>query len=148
AEFVHVPYKGTAPALIDVMSGRVDVVYTTVVSGAAHIKAGRLKILAVAASKRQDVIPNVPTLLEEGIRNAEATVWFGVQVPAKTPHSIIARLNTGLNQAMKQQDVKTKLDQLGLVSAGGSPGDFSKFMQSEASRLKMLLKTKRVSMLN
>jgi tripartite-type tricarboxylate transporter receptor subunit TctC len=147
-EFVHVPYKGTAPALLDVMSRRVDVVYTTVVSGDAHIKAGRLKILAVAASKRQDVIPNVPTLQEEGIKNAEATVWFGVQVPAKTPHSIIAKLNAALNQAMGQQDVKIKLDQLGLVSAGGSSEDFSKFMQSEASRLQMLLKTKRVSMLN
>lgn len=148
AEFVYVPYKGTAPALVDVMARRVDVVYTTVVSGDAHIKAGRLKILAVAASKRQSVIPNVPTLQEEGIKNAEATVWFGVQVPAKTPHAIIAKLNAELNRALDQQDVKTKLDQLGLVSAGGSPGDFSKFMQSEASRLKMLLQTKRVGMLD
>ncbi len=148
AEFVHVPYKGTAPALVDVMARRVDVVYTTVVSGDAHIKAGRLKILAVAASKRQDVIPNVPTLQEEGIKNAEATVWFGVQVPARTPHAIVAKLNAELNRALDQRDVKTKLDQLGLVSAGGSPEDFSKFMQSEASRLKMLLRTKRISMLD
>ena len=148
AEFVHVPYKGTAPAFLDVLSRRVDVVYTTVVSGDAHIKAGRLKILAVAAAKRQAVIPNVPTLVEEGIRNAEATVWFGVQVPAKTPRSIIAKLNAELNRAMNQPDVKTKLDQLGLVSAGGSVEEFSKFMQGEADRLRMLIKTKRVSMLN
>ena len=148
AEFVHVPYKGTAPAFLDVLSRRVDVVYTTVVSGDAHIKAGRLKILAVAAPKRQSVIPNVPTLLEEGIRNAEATVWFGMQVPAKTPRSIIAKLNAELNKAMIQQDVKTKLDQLGLVSAGGSVEEFSKFMQGEADRLRMLIKTKRVEMMN
>ena len=145
---MHVPYKGTAPAFLDVLARRVDVVYTTVVSGDAHIKAGRLKILAVAAAKRQAVIPNVPTLVEEGIRNAEATVWFGVQVPAKTPRSIIAKLNAGLNRAMDQPDVKTKLDQLGLVSAGGSVEEFSKFMQGEADRLRMLIKTKRVSMLN
>ncbi|MGE0556973.1 MAG: Bug family tripartite tricarboxylate transporter substrate binding protein [Burkholderiales bacterium] len=148
AEFVHVPYKGTAPAFLDVFARRVDVVYTTVVSGDAHIKAGRIKILAVAAPKRQSVIPNVPTLLEEGIRNAEATVWFGVQVPAKTPRSIIAKLNAELNKAMAQPDVKARLDQLGLVSAGGSVEDFTKFMQNEADRLKMLLQTKRVSMLN
>lgn len=148
AEFVHVPYKGTAPAFLDVISRRVDVVYTTVVSGDAHIKAGRLKILAVAAPKRQGVIPNVPTLLEEGIRNAEATVWFGMQVPAKTPRPIIAKLNTELNKAMLQPDVKTKLDQLGLVSAGGSVEEFSKFMQGEADRLRMLIKTKRINMLN
>ena len=148
AEFVHVPYKGTAPAFLDVLSRRVDVVYTTVVSGDAHIKAGRLKILAVAAPKRQSVIPNVPTLLEEGIRNAEATVWFGMQVPAKTPRSIIAKLNAELNKAMIQPDVKAKLDQLGLVSAGGSVEEFSKFMQGEADRLRMLIKTKRVEMMN
>ncbi|MDH4150771.1 MAG: tripartite tricarboxylate transporter substrate binding protein [Betaproteobacteria bacterium] len=148
AEFVHVPYKGTAPAFLDVLSRRVDVVYTTVVSGDAHIKAGRLKILAVAAPKRQSVIPNVPTLLEEGIRNAEATVWFGMQVPAKTPRSIIAKLNAELNKAMIQPDVKAKLDQLGLVSAGGSVEEFSKFMQGEADRLRMLIKTKRVEMMD
>lgn len=147
-DFVHVPYKGTAPAFVDVIARRVDVVYTTVVSGDAHIKAGRLKILAVAAPKRQAVIPNVPTLAEEGINNAEATVWFGVQVPAKTPRPVIARLNAELNKAMNLQDVKAKLDQLGLVSAGGSAEEFVKFMNGEATRLKMLLQTKRVAMLN
>lgn len=147
-DFVHVPYKGTAPAFVDVIARRVDVVYTTVVSGDAHLKAGRLKVLAVAAPKRQAVIPNVPTLAEEGINNAEATVWFGVQVPAKTPRPVIARLNAELNKAMNLQDVKAKLDQLGLVSAGGSTDDFAKFMQGEASRLKMLLQTKRVNMLD
>jgi tripartite-type tricarboxylate transporter receptor subunit TctC len=147
-DFVHVPYKGTAPAFVDVIARRVDVVYTTVVSGDAHIKAGRLKILAVAAPKRQAVIPNVPTLAEEGINNAEATVWFGVQVPAKTPRPLIARINAELNKAMNLQDVKAKLDQLGLVSAGGTPEEFAKFMNGEATRLKMLLQTKRVNMLD
>lgn len=147
ADFVHVPYKGTAPAFTDVIARRVDVVYTTVVSGDAHIKAGRLKILAVAAPKRQPVIPQVPTLQEEGIKNAEATVWFGVQVPAKTPKAIIAKLNTELNRALNLSDVKTRLDQLGLVSAGGSTSDFTAFMDSEAKRLRMLISTQRVQML-
>jgi len=147
ADFVHVPYKGTAPAFTDVIARRVDVVYTTVVSGDAHIKAGRLKILAVAAPKRQPVIPQVPTLQEEGIKNAEATVWFGVQVPAKTPKAIIAKLNTELNRALNLPDVKSRLDQLGLVSAGGTTADFTAFMENEAKRLKMLISTKRVQML-
>jgi tripartite-type tricarboxylate transporter receptor subunit TctC len=147
ADFVHVPYKGTAPAFTDVIARRVDVVYTTVVSGDAHIKAGRLKILAVAAPKRQPVIPQVPTLQEEGIKNAEATVWFGVQVPAKTPKAIIAKLNSELNRALNLPDVKTRLDQLGLVSAGGTTADFTAFMNGEAERLKMLISSKRVQML-
>ncbi len=147
AQFAHIPYKGTAPAFNDVISGRVNVVYTTVVSGSAHIKAGRLKILAVAAAQRQSVIPNVPTLAEEGIREAEATVWFGVQVPAKTPRAIIGKLNAELNKALNLPDVKGRLDQLGLVSAGGTPGDFVKFMDGERRRLAMLIKTNRVQML-
>ena len=147
-DFVHVPYKGTAPALTDVISGRVDVIYTTVVSGDAHIKAGRLKILAVAAPKRQAVIPNVPTLAEEGIKNAEATVWFGVQVPAKTSKAVIGKLNTEMNRVLEMSDVQARLDQLGLVRAGGTPEAFGIFIKSEAERLTMLIKTKRVEMMD
>lgn len=147
-DFVHVPYKGTAPALIDVMSGRVDVVYTTVVSGEAHINAGRIKVLAVAAPKRQAVLPNVPTLAEEGITNAEATVWFGVQVPAKTPRAIISKLNAEMNRVMQMPDVQARLDQLGLVRAGGTPEEFGAFMKNEAEKLVMLIKTKRVDMMD
>jgi tripartite-type tricarboxylate transporter receptor subunit TctC len=145
---VHVPYKGTAPALTDVMSGRVDVIYTTVVSGEAHIKAGRIKVLAVAAPERQAVLPNVPTLAEEGIRNAEATVWFGVQVAAKTPRPIINKLNVEMNRAMQMADVQARLDQLGLVKTGGQPEDFGAFIRSEADKLRMLIKTKRVEMMD
>ena len=147
-DVLEIPYKGTAPALIDIISGRVNVMYTTTVSGEAHIKAGQIKVIGVAAPKRQAVIPNVLTLAEEGIKNAEAVVWFGVQVPAKTPRAIIAKLNAGLNKALDMPDVQTKLDQLGLVVAGGSPDDFAAFIKDEADRLRMLIKTKRVDMFN
>ena len=145
---VHVPYKGTAPALTDVIGGRVDVCYTTVVSGDAHIKAGRIKVLAVAAPARQAVIPNVPTLAEEGIKNAEATVWFGVQVPAKTPRVVVNRLNTEMNRVLQMSDVQARLDQLGLVKAGGTPEDLGKFIHGEAEKLRMLIKTQRVEMMD
>ncbi|MBX3651003.1 MAG: tripartite tricarboxylate transporter substrate binding protein [Burkholderiales bacterium] len=148
ANIVHVPYKGTAPALTDVMGGRVDVTYTTVVSGDAHIKAGRIKVLAVAAPARQAVIPNVPTLAEEGIRNAEATVWFGVQVPAKTPRAIVNRLNAEMNRVLQMSDVQARLDQLGLVKAGGTPEDLGRFINDEAGKLRMLIKSGRVDMMD
>lgn len=147
-DIVHVPYKGTVPAITDVMSGRVDVMHTTVVSAEAQIKAGRVKVLAVAAPQRQAVLPNVPTLLEEGIKNAEATVWFGVQVQAKTPRPIISKLNTQMNRIMAMPDVQARLDQLGLVKVGGTPEEFGAFIKTEADKLSMLIKTKRVEMMD
>lgn len=147
-DIVHVPYKGTAPALTDVMSGRVDVMHTTVVSAEAQIKAGRVKVLAVAAPKRQAVLPNVPTLLEEGIRNAEATVWFGVQVAAKVPRPVISKLNAEMNRIMAMPDVQARLDQLGLVKVGGTPEEFGDFIRTEAEKLTMLIKARRVEMMD
>lgn len=146
-DVVHVPYKGTAPALLDIVPGRVQVMYTTTVSAATHIKSGRVKVLAVAGPERQAVQPNVPTLAEEGVKNAEATVWFGVQVPAKTPQPIIAKLNSEVNKTLQLPDVKQRLDQLGLIVKGGSPQDFAAFMKTEADRLQMLIRTKRVAMI-
>jgi len=147
-DIVHVPYKGTAPALTDVMSGRVDVMHTTVVSADAQIKAGRVKVLALAAPKRQAVLPNVPTLAEECIKNAEATVWFGVQVAAKTPRAIISKLNTEMNRVLQLPDVQARLDQLGLIKMGGTPEEFGAFIKNEADKLAMLIKTKRVDMMD
>ena len=147
-DIVHVPYKGTVPAITDVMSGRVDVMHTSMVSAEAQIKAGRVKVLAVAAPKRQAILPNVPTLLEEGIKNAEATVWFGVQVQAKTPRPIINKLNSQMNQIMTMPDVQARLDQLGLVKVGGTPEEFGAFIKTEADKLSMLINTKRVEMMD
>lgn len=146
-DVVHVPYKGTAPALLDVVPGRVQVMHTTTVSAATHIKANRVKVLGVAGPERQSVQPNVATLEEQGVKNAEATVWFGLQAPAKTPQPIIAKLNAEVNKTLKLSDVKQRLDQLGLIVKGGSPQDFAAFMKTEADRLQMLIKTKRVAMI-
>lgn len=147
-EVVHVPYKGTAPALTDVVGGRVQVMYTTSVSADGQIKSGRVKVLGVAAPKRQAVLPDVPTLAEEGVKNAEAVVWFGVSAPAKTPPAIIKKLNAALNAALAMPDVRQRLDQLGLVPEGGTPQDFAAFLQREAGRLTMLIKTERVEMID
>ena len=147
-DIVHVPYKGTVPAITDVMSGRVDVMHTSMVSAEAQIKAGRVKVLAVAAPKRQALLPNVPTLLEEGIKNAEATVWFGVQVQAKTPRPIINKLNSQMNQIKTMPDVQARLDHLGLVKVGGTPEEFGAFIKTEADKLSMLINTKRVEMMD
>ena len=136
----HVPYKGTAPAFIDIISAQVNCMYTTSVSAETHLKAGRLKALAIAAKKRQSVLPNLATLEEQGIKNAEAIVWFGLTGPAKLPRAIVQKLNGEINRALGLADVKQRLDQLGLEVGGGSPDDFAKFMNTEASRLRELIK--------
>jgi tripartite-type tricarboxylate transporter receptor subunit TctC len=141
ANVVHVPYKGAAPALTDVVGGQINLMYTTTVSGEAHIKSGRVKVLANAGSKRQAVIPNVPTLAEQGIQNAEAIVWFGAAAPAKTPRAVIDKLNREINRALALSDVKSRLDQLGLEVAGGSSEDFQRFIDREAGRLRGLIQS-------
>ena len=140
ANVTHVPYKGTAPALIDILGGNVQLMYTTSVSAEAHIRSGRVKVLGIAARKRQAVLPNVATLDEQGIRNAEAIVWFGMAAPAQTPRGIIAKLNRGVNHALAAPDVRNRLDQLGLEVEGGSVEKFDAFIQSEAGRLSHLIK--------
>jgi tripartite-type tricarboxylate transporter receptor subunit TctC len=140
ANVTHVPYKGTAPALTDILSGNIQMMYTTSVSADAHIKAGRVKVLGIAAKKRQAVLPNVATFEEQGIKGAEAIVWFGMAVPAKTPRAIVGKLNRGVNQALAAPDVRQRLDQLGLEIEGGTVEKFDAFIKSEASRLSHLIK--------
>lgn len=136
---VHVPYKGAAPALTDVVGGQINLMYTTTVTGEAQIKAGRIKVLGVADAKRTPVLPEVQTLAEQGIRNAEANVWFGMSAPAGTPRSIIDKLNREVNRALDLADVRQRLDQLGLVVVGGTSEKFDAFIKSEAGRLAKLI---------
>ena len=137
---VHVPYKGTAPALTDLIGGNIQLMHTTVVSADTQIKSGRVKVLGVAAKKRQSVLPNVATLEEQGIKGAEAIVWFGMAAPAKTPRAIILKLNREVNKALQLADVKQRLDQLGLEVEGGTAEKFDAFIKSEAARLTRLIK--------
>ena len=139
-QLTHVPYKGTAPAFIDIISGQVNTMYTTSVSAEAHLKAGRLKALGIAAKKRQAVLPNLPTLEEQGIKNAEAIVWFALAGPAKLPQGIVQKLNAESNRALALPEVKQRLDQLGLEVGGGSPDEFARFIRTEAERLRGLIK--------
>ncbi|HXF67098.1 MAG TPA: tripartite tricarboxylate transporter substrate binding protein [Burkholderiales bacterium] len=139
ASIVHVPYKGAALALNDLVGGQIHVMHTTTVTGEAQIKAGRVKVLGIADGRRSPVLPEVPTLAEQGIRGAEAIVWFGMSAPAKTPRAIVGKLNRGVNQALEAPDVKQRLDQLGLVVQGGPPEKFAAFIGSEAERLAKLI---------
>jgi len=137
----YVPYKGTVQPLIDMVGGQIQVLSTTTLSAEAQIKAGRIRMLAVAAKKRTAVMPHIPTLEEQGIRNAEAIVWFGMSAPAKTPRPIMDKLNREVNKALLLADARQRLDQLGLEVEGGTAEKFDAFIKSEAARLTVLIKS-------
>ncbi len=137
----HVPYKGSAPALTDVVGGQIQLMHTTTVSAEAQIRAGRVRVIGVANAKRLTLLPDVPTLAEGGINDAEALVWFGMAAPAKTPRAIIDKLNAESNRILALPDVKRRLDELGLEVQGGSPEQFAAFVRKEAERIGRLIKS-------
>ena len=136
----HVPYKGSAPAITDVMGGQIQLMHTTTVSAEAQIKSGRVRVIGVASTKRIALLPDVPTLAESGIKDAEAIVWFGMSAPAKTPRPIIDKLNTEANRILGMPDVKKRLDELGLEIQGGTPEQFAAFINKEVGRINKLIK--------
>ena len=136
----HVPYKGSAPAITDVMAGQIQLMHTTTVSAEAQIKSGRVRVIGVASPKRIALLPDVPTLAESGIKDAEAIVWFGMSAPAKTPRPNIDKLNLEANRILGLPDVKKRLDELGLEIQGGTPEQFSAFIKKETERLNKLIK--------
>ncbi|HTE13888.1 MAG TPA: tripartite tricarboxylate transporter substrate binding protein [Burkholderiales bacterium] len=140
AQMVHVPYKGTAPALTDVIGGQIQGLYTTTVSAEAQIKGQRIKAIGIASPKRSPLLPDVPTLAESGIKDAEALVWFGMSAPAKTPRPIIDKLNYEVNRILGLPDVKARLDQLGLEVQGGTPEAFDAFIRGEVAKVNKLIK--------
>ena len=137
---VHVPYKGMGPSLIDVVAGQIDAMYTTTMAAEAHIKSGRLKVLGAAGTKRQALIPEVPTLAEQGINGADAIIWIGLVTAAKTPRPIIDKLNREVNNVLQIPEVRERLEQLGIEIEGGTPEKFGAFIKAEVEGLTRLIK--------
>lgn len=137
----HVPYRGTGPALQDVVAGNIHAAYTTTVSAEGLISSGQVKVLGVAGAKRMDVIPDVPTYAEQGIQTADSALWIGLQAPARTPRAIIEKLNREANKALQAPDVRTRFAQWGLEIAGGTPADFGSTIKAEVDRINQLIKT-------
>ena len=139
-DVVHVPYKGSGPALIDTVSGQIQAMHTTTVSAESQIKSGRVKVVGIASAKRSPLLPDVPTLAESGIKDAEAIVWFGMSGPSKLPRAIVEKLNAQVNKTLQMPDVKQRLDQLGLEIQGGKPEEFDAFVKKEAGKVSGLIK--------
>jgi tripartite-type tricarboxylate transporter receptor subunit TctC len=139
-DIVHVPYKGAAPALQDVIAGHVQMMFATASSVVSHIQDGKVRPLAVATLKRTAVLPDVPTIDELGIKNFDATTWHGLVAPARTPKDIVATLNQALVATLDDPGVKKSLGDLGVDIIGGSPEDFAAYIKSEIPKWTAIIK--------
>jgi tripartite-type tricarboxylate transporter receptor subunit TctC len=141
-DVTHVPYRGTGPSLNDVVAGTINGAYTTTISAEGLIKSNKVKVLGVAGPRRSDVIPDISTYAEQGIANADANVSIGLFVPAKTPQSIIGKVNRDANQALQSPDVRARFAQWGLELAGGAPDAYAASIKAEVRRIDALVKAK------
>lgn len=142
----HVPYKGGAPAITDLVGGQVAAYFGNVASTAGFVKSGKLKALAVTTRSRLPNLPDVPTLSESGLPGYYAVEWNGVFVPRGTPADIVQRLNTALRAAINDPKVKQKLLELGLEPGANDSAEFAKFVQSEIARVAALVKTRSIKL--
>jgi tripartite-type tricarboxylate transporter receptor subunit TctC len=139
-KLTHVPYKGGALALIDIVSGQVAGMHTSVATAESQIRTNRVRVIAVAGPKRLRSIPDVPTLAEAGIDNADAPNFYGMAAPARTPPAIVRKLNAGVNDALAQPEVRRRLGDLGMDIVGGSPEDATKYVMTQVERVRELIK--------
>lgn len=131
-DVTHVPYKGAAPALSDVMGGQTDYVFDT--GAYAHVAAGALRALAVAAPQRHPSLPDIPTLEELGIKGMVMTTWYGLAGPAGLPAAVVERVNAGVNQGLKSGELSKAIAAIGGQPTGGSAAEFSSFWRAELQR--------------
>jgi len=140
-EAAHVPYKGGGPALIDLLGGQIPMMFITIPPAIAHVKAGRLRALAVSGVRRSPILPEVPTVAETGIKGFQVYEWQGVVAPAGTPKEIVARLNAEFNRALTAPDVKERIAGLGAEIAGGTPEQLTDHVKSEIALWTRVLKS-------
>jgi tripartite-type tricarboxylate transporter receptor subunit TctC len=136
----HIPYRGSAPALTDLVAGSVDIMFDNLGVSLALVKAGQLKFLAVATPKRMASLPDVPTMAET-LPNFESAAWFAVVAPPKTPPAIVSKINADMNEALRQGEVVARLGQLSAEPIGGTPQATAAYMREEVTRWHNVIKS-------
>jgi tripartite-type tricarboxylate transporter receptor subunit TctC len=140
-ELVHVPYKGSSQALVDLMSGHVDMNFDAIPPVIQHVKAGKLRPLAVTAAKRASGLPELPTIAESpGFADYDLTTWWGIFVPAGTPEAVVARINRDTNAALRDPELRARLADLSVEPGGGSPQEFAGYVLREMTKYEQLVK--------
>jgi tripartite-type tricarboxylate transporter receptor subunit TctC len=131
---LHVPYKGLAPGIVDLLAGHVTVATATMLTGLPHVKSGRLRLLGTTGAKRAAVLPDQPTVAEAGVPGYEASQWYGVLAPAQTPKEIVARLHAEIVRILEMPDMRRKLAADGTDPVGSSPEEFARYIKSELTK--------------
>lgn len=139
-KITHIPYKGTGPALVDVMAGQVHMLFGNVLSSLAHAKAGRLRALAVTSARRSRALPDLPTVEESGVGGYETTTWHGWLAPAGTPPAIISRLNSELVKGARAPEIVERLAPDGGEAVGSTPEEFARLIVTEMARWHKVVK--------
>jgi tripartite-type tricarboxylate transporter receptor subunit TctC len=133
-EMTHIPYKGSAPAMTDLLGGQVMMMFDNIPSAIPYIKAGKLRALATTGAKRDPTLPDLPTLAEAGISGYESGVWFGLLAPAATPKDVIAKVNEAANKGLKSPEFVKRMTELGYLMMGGSPEQMADLLKAEVAR--------------
>lgn len=145
-DIVHVPYKGGAPAIVDVMGGQVDVYFANAASSLNYITGHKLKALAVTSAARMKELPDVPTMSESGLKNFSVLEWNGFFLPAGTPPDVVATLQHAIQATLEKQSVQDRLHKLGLTAVGSSSAQFAAFIKSETARWQAVVKANHISL--
>ena len=140
ADLLHIPYKGSGQAVVDLIAGQVDLNMDTMPTVLAHIKAGRLKAIAVGAGKRTVQLPDVPTIAESGVPGFQATNWYGLFAPAATPKDVVAKINADTNRALAAPEIREKIINTGGEPLGGGSEDFAAFIRNEMAKTAKVIK--------
>jgi tripartite-type tricarboxylate transporter receptor subunit TctC len=139
-DLLHIPYKGSGPAVTDLIGGHVQVMFDSITSALPHVRAGNLKALGVTSAKRSSTLPEVPTIAEAGVPGYEIDPWFGVLAPAGTPPAIVAKVQTEIARTLELPDVKEKLAGIGAEPIGSTPEAFSRHLVAETIKWDALVK--------
>lgn len=133
-DYVHVPYRGGAPAMADLLGGQIDMLFESVGTAHQHIKSGKVRALAVTGTKRSSSLPDVPTVAESGVPGYSSVPWYTISVASGVPTAVVNRLNAEINAVLKMQDLVQRWDGLGVVALGGSPADAVRRNEAETAK--------------
>jgi len=144
APIVHVPYKGSGPAVADVVGGRVQIMFDAAPSLIAHVRSGKLRVLAAASRERNRLLPEVPTFAELGYPQIDVSLWYGLLAPAGTPRAVVEKLNRSVGQVLEAKDVTDRLHAQGAEPMRGAPEAFAAFMRQEMAKWAPVVKAANV----
>jgi tripartite-type tricarboxylate transporter receptor subunit TctC len=139
-DVLHIPYKGVAPALVDVISGQVSMSFPSILTSLPQVRSGRLRALAVSGAQRSAALPELPTMMEAGVRDYESATWYGIVAPVATPPEIVNKLNAEIAAILKQPDTRERIARDGADPVGNTPQQFGAFMKSEIEKWRKVIR--------